>query len=563
MGLFTEMLRAGVSVVGMAGRAGARVGEDLAIRMKESRSRAPLRSRLSGVLAPGDHPGDSTGFMDYRGVGLPRDYPGATDAVVCVGEICHPHGSPRTPIWLGWSTLNRHTAVVAPTGSGKTISVIAPWISDAIDAGISVVALDVKGDLLEEVYRIRGGRKIAAPIRQWDISSRRPHSLSWNPLEEVGDENALQALVTALLGEVDTRAENRYFQERDHRWLGGLLKTTITGIPNPTLEMVHALLLDRSTLNRFTKALPEAAVNIGDLVTMPDTDYGLATAGLTNALAWTTHGNARAATESSEFTVQQCLSDGGLTIVGASVGAGLPPRAAAASFIGMLRMEMFRGFTGYRSPTLLVLDEVDKYADRIDLSALLDLARGANVGIVLATQNVDQLGKDDGEVATRLGNCATVIVLPGASDRSARYLSGRLGKHTVETITYSVDARGRRIPTSSVETVDVLGSREIMHPPLGEWTGILYSKPVSSKPFLVDFTREVSDAMPVGERDLGVGLAPVSYEEKSAVISTEEGKPSLTGRGLSIGSKKPEAVEGRPTEETSPRLKGSLLKESK
>ena len=492
MGTLFNSFRAGTSVLSWIGRTSNAVGESLAVRAADTRSRASWRARRSGVLAPGDHPGGATGFLDYRGVGLPADYPGTSDAVVRVGEICHPHGNPRTALWLGWKTLNRHAAVIAPTGSGKTISVIAPWISEAIDVGITVVALDVKGDLLDEVRRVRGCRPLPPTVRQWDISHRHATSARWNPLDEVADEDALQSLVTALLGEVDPNSEHKHFQERDHRWLGGLIRLVMAGVPSPTLEVVHALLHDRSSLRKFAYSLPADAMNVADLVSMPDSDYGLATAGLSNALAWTTHGHARDVTAVSDFSVSDCLSDGGLTIVGASVGSGLPPRAAAASFVGMLRSRMLSGFGRDRPPVLLVLDEVDKYADRIELSALLDLARAANVGIVLGLQNVDQLGRDVGEVETRLGNCATLIVLPGATDRTAQYLASRLGKHTVETVTYAVDARGRRVPTTSSERVEVLGTREIMHPPLGEWTAILYSKPLSAKPFLVDLTREVA-----------------------------------------------------------------------
>lgn len=543
MGSIFNSFRAGASMLSWAGRSGAALGDSLAVRTADARSRASWRARRSGILAPGDRPGGATGFLDYRGLGLPRDYPGASDAVVRVGDICHPHGSPRIPMWLGWGTLNRHAAVIAPTGSGKTISVMAPWISEAIDVGITVVAVDVKGDLLDEVQRVRGGRPLSTTVRRWDISRRHAASAAWNPLDEVEDENALQSLVTALLGEVDTKSEHKHFQERDHRWLGGLLSLVIAGIPNPTLEMVHALLLDRSSLRKFASAFPRDAINVSDLLSMPDGDYGLATAGLSNALTWTTHGNARTATERSDFSLDECLTDGGFTIVGAPVGSGLPPRAAAAAFVGMLRNHMFAGFSSGRPPVLLVLDEVDKYADRIELSALLDLARGANVGIVLGLQNVDQLGHDAGQVETRLGNCATLIVLPGATDRTAKYLAGRLGQHTVETMTYGIDPHGRRVPTASTEHIDVLGTREIMHPPLGEWTAVVYSKPLSPKPFLVDLTRELVPAAPPSSLTARVERSPDDRKmpEISPDITHHDGVegssgPTLKGRGLAIGS---------------------------
>lgn len=564
MGFLFNTFRAGASMFSWAGRTGATLGDGLAVRTADARSRASRRARRSGVLAPGDRPGGATGFLDYRGVGLPHDYPGCSDAVVRVGDICHPHGNPRTPMWLGWGTLNRHAAVIAPTGSGKTISVMAPWISEAMDVGITVVAVDVKGDLLDEVRRVRGGRPLPPVVRRWDISRRHAASVAWNPLDEVRDENALQSLVTALLGEVDPKSEHKHFQERDHRWLGGLLRLVIAGIPDPTLEMAHALLKDRASLRRFASSLPGDAVNVSDLVSMPDGDYGLATSGLLNALAWTTHGVARAATERSDFSVDECLSDGGLTIVGAPVGSGVPPRAAAAAFVGMLRNHMFSGFGGDRSPVLLVLDEVDKYADRIELSALLDLARAANVGIVLGLQNVDQLGRDAGEVETRLGNCATLIVLPGATDRTAKYFASRLGQHTVETVTYGVDAHGRRVPTTSAEHVDVLGTREIMHPPLGEWTALVYSKPLSPKPFLVDLTRDVAPKAPTdaieAERDGLEPPEPTSARSARPRVEITEGS-SLKGRGLAIGAGVSESASPLAhADHSSSALKGKLAR---
>jgi type IV secretory pathway TraG/TraD family ATPase VirD4 len=486
MGLFSAWAKATGASIWWANRAGTNLGQSLALGRERAKANPGSRARKMGILAPGDAPGVAGGYLDYRGIGLPNEYPQITDAVMRLGEVIHPHGRSSWPAWVGWKTINEHVAIVGPPGSGKTV-LLATSIVGALSAGMSVVAVDTKGDLLAEIKRVRGDVKLGVPVRRWDIAETRDRVMSWNPLDEIEDDSTLQAVVTGLLGEVNINSKDLHFQKRDHRWLKGLLRLTRISISKASLATSYALLLDQNQLAAYVAAHPNHSKEIIDLVSLSPQDFSLATAGLANALSWADQITPARMTATSDFSAKDCMDYGGLTIIGSRMSAGEPAYAAAAAFLGVLRTRIFSRFGSSEWPTILVLDEVPKYADRIELSSLLDLSRGADVGILLGLQNVDQLG-DAGNISTQLGNCGTVIILSGSTEKTARFMASRCGEHTVKTVSMSVDAHGRSVPTTSNVTIPILGTREIMQPPLGEYVGIIHSRGLCAKPFLVDFT---------------------------------------------------------------------------
>lgn len=88
-------------------------------------------------------------FLDYREALLPRDLLPIQQGDFSLGRTVHPQKGPSQPCALSWAELNLHVAVIGPSGSGKTANVLVPWLVAGTEAGLNVIAIDVRGDLLQ------------------------------------------------------------------------------------------------------------------------------------------------------------------------------------------------------------------------------------------------------------------------------------------------------------------------------------------------------------------------------------------------------------------------------
>ncbi len=169
-------------------------------------------------------------------------------------------------------------------------------------------------------------------------------------------------------------------------------------------------------------------------------------------------------------------------------------------FYAMLRSVTFKeGFGRDGLPNAWIIDEAATLADRIALDDTLATARSANVGIVMALQDVTHFGNE--EKQTRyLANCKTMITLRDVSEKTGTFLSKRLGSHTVQRVSTSLDTRGRHMPQVSSASVLILGQSEIASTPTEFGTyaatvhrlalGPLCNPPaVTNQPFVVDLQR--------------------------------------------------------------------------
>ena len=68
---------------------------------------------------------------------------------------------------------------------------------------------------------------------------------------------------------------------------------------------------------------------------------------------------------------------------------------------------------------LFVIDEAAQIADRVDIAQLMEVARSAGVGVVVALQDAAKL-RDENDRSSILSNAATFAILPGASPLERR-----------------------------------------------------------------------------------------------------------------------------------------------
>jgi hypothetical protein len=178
-------------------------GSALSTGAERASIRRAAKIAASGVLAPGDPdppPSGPTDYYDYRGVAMPRELKGLAGGPFSLGRVIDPRRGPTRDIGLPLEVLQRHAAVIGPTGGGKTKSVLVPWIASALRLGHCVVAVDIAGDLLDDlaIHRAATG-PLGASVAKWDYADPN-HSLGWNWLASLDDDEAVVAAVEAIHG---------------------------------------------------------------------------------------------------------------------------------------------------------------------------------------------------------------------------------------------------------------------------------------------------------------------------------------------------------------------------
>ena len=219
--------------------AAERITTGIAQAVGRSSVRPSRRAIRTGILAPGDSPpsGTTQSFLDYREVLLPQQLGCLSAGQYQIGSVRHPQLGEQNsyPVFLDINDLARHSAIVGPSGAGKTYSLIAPWICSSASLGLSAVAVDAKGDLLLEMAgaKKRMGVNATFPLIRWDVLDPR-ESASWNPLAEVDSPAAAAQLANAFLGESsDSDHAGKYFSERDNRWLRGAILLAVRAFRHP------------------------------------------------------------------------------------------------------------------------------------------------------------------------------------------------------------------------------------------------------------------------------------------------------------------------------------------
>jgi type IV secretory pathway TraG/TraD family ATPase VirD4 len=462
----------------------------------------PFGADQTGLLAPGAPPpppnflGD---VFDYRGAAPLGDVSNLQRQPIPVGRVVDlDRQEPATPIGFPFVLLQRHVAIIGPTGSGKTVGLVVPWIDAALRAGYAVVAGDVKGNLREALARyVQRRGKIGVPMRRWDY--RDPgRSRSWHWISELTDERAVDGALTALFGEQDREAKiDPFFKRRDYRALRGLLKfaPSIRSPNTLTVADLLALLKDQDAVARLVDRHPRApgATDLDLAATMDAHDYERAISGAREVLTLLNTSAFIQATSRVDLRLDEVIDGPGLLLVGSPTDEDPLGQAAAGLMFNSIAHRLYRryqsGQQGY--PVLLIVDEAPRIASQFDFERPLSIARGANVSIVLAMQAVSQFEEDKRDAI--FGGLGTVITLGGVGHTTAEYVSKRYGERQSQRYGFNDPGMFNSVGASLItETVPVLATREIMQLPFGEHPAIVHVNaagiPVTRRPIVTDLT---------------------------------------------------------------------------
>lgn len=470
-----------------------------ALLVKREAMVTPTGERVLGptdrdrLLVPTDN------YLDYRGLATEREIIALREGDLPLGYYVSPYGEEGSPLFLPMHLLYRGCLIVGPTGSGKTESLVIPWILSLLERGASVVTVDVKGELYERLAP--GVEDLGGRVWYWCCGDYR--SQAWNWLENLQDGRDVEAAVQSILGRKNPYDPQPFFYERDYRWLRTLIQIAHTAYGQTgTPQQLYRLVSDREQINDLFFRLPPLRryeYEIADLMRFPEEEYSKAVSGLLNALHLFNDTDVIRITERSDFLLDEIDDQPTLLIIGAPLADAQRSEILSSLILSHLFNVVYRRFQGREGsrgcPLFFIIDEAARLKNRIPYEEVLSVVRAAGVGICLVVQDISQFGYELEREAI-LANCATMILLRGCSPTTAQAFSKRLGQRQ-QRILIESETKGfwnilpnQRMKSVQEVTVPVLGEQEIMYPPkvCGRFCAIVQVQPISPYPFLVNLT---------------------------------------------------------------------------
>ena len=388
---FEAWLRAGrfVRATPFFQRAGLGAAEAAPRRAPEPEAAGVHAPRQDGVATEPAPPAVAPG-KDRPRADRPRDEPDAASSEIPVG---HRAGAGGEPVALPIRLLPRHTAIIAGSGSGKTV-LLRRLVEEAALAGIPAIVIDPNNDLsrLGEPWPERPERFTAADDAKAAAYRARVEVVVWTPGVHAGNPMFLSAMPD-FRGLGEDRDERQQAVEMAAETLGplaGARKELQRGVLADALRLFAAngggdlaaftaLLADLpEDVSRIREAEKLAAGMADQLHAAVATNPLLKAEGATLDPATLFYGRDPARTRISVINL-----------------AGLGSDAAREDFVNRLQMALFGWIKRNPSPRglLYVVDEAQTFlpAQRQALSLgsgikLVAQARKYGLGMIVATQ---------------------------------------------------------------------------------------------------------------------------------------------------------------------------------
>jgi type IV secretory pathway TraG/TraD family ATPase VirD4 len=334
-----------------------------------------------------------------------------------------------------------HCHVLGPTGSGKSLSVLWPWMRQDLACGRSFTLIEPKGDLADLVRRAALGAA-GTVVRLDPMRIGCPH---WNLF--AGDGAAAGEGLALALEQVDPSGHP--FYRTVGRVLLVQLTRAMTAAMGPEASLRHLLqaLRDPAERRRMARAsrLPEVEAyletDFGQLSATRQRELSLGLAHRLEAL-WLHPGLRAMLSPPYDFTLDELLHAGPAWLLASFSPAhlGQGARAAGTLLWHLLIQAVYRLDP---SPTLrhtLYLDEFHQYVSA-DVGDVLALVRGYGLSLVLAHQDMAQLTPDLQAAVT--ANARSRLLLGGTAWIDARHFEQEATPHRFPQLRYL--PRGRAV----------------------------------------------------------------------------------------------------------------------
>jgi hypothetical protein len=304
-----------------------------------------------------------------------------------------------------------HCHVIGPTGSGKSTTVLLPWMQQDIEQGQSFTLIEPKGDLADRV-RADAIRHHGLLLR---LDPTRPGSPHWNPL--AGDGAAAGEGLALALDQLDP-AGHPFYQT-----VGRVLLVQVS-------RAVRAARGPDGSLEDVLRALREPAWRAGlvqeagipEVQAYLEEDFARLTParqkelqlGLSHRLeALFLHPGLRAMLSPPfDFALDEVVAGDAVRLLASFPASdlGRGARAAGTLLWHLLVQSIYRQGPSPQLRHVLYLDEFHQYVSE-DLSDVLAMVRGYGLSVVLAHQDMAQLSRPLQAAVT--ANARSRIILGG------------------------------------------------------------------------------------------------------------------------------------------------------
>jgi hypothetical protein len=338
-----------------------------------------------------------------------------------IGDSNFP-GDPR-PLALDTQARLRHVQVLGPTGTGKSTLLVNMAVQD-LEAGLGVVLLDPKGDLVQSVL------ERMPPRRRGEVIVLDPADTTWpvglNPLESVDDDHA-EVVVENLVGLFKSLYRSSWGPRLDDILRAALL--TLAGAKGTTLCEVPLILTDPGYRRRLVGSLDDP-VGLesfwGWYEALSEPERAMAVGPVLNKVrAFTMRPRVRSIIGQSQpkLNLRDILESGKVLLV--SLASGLLGDEAAALLGALVVAELWNAtlaraaqHSDNRHPVMAYLDEWQNFLHLpTPMASVLAEARGLGLGIVLAHQHLGQLPEEARNAVAANALSKVVFQLPAGDAR--------------------------------------------------------------------------------------------------------------------------------------------------
>lgn len=359
-----------------------------------------------------------------------------------------------------------HTAIFAPTGTGKGVSIAVPYL---LTCDESCVVVDLKGELCRltaEHRRKQFGNQIVT-IDPFHVVTNTPDS--YNPLDSIDADHPFAldqciALAKALVVRTPDEKEPHWNDNAEARIAGTTGLVVQYGSRNGlrSLQTVLDLFSSPERVVESVRAMQESDVWGGALARMGgqaahqvDREMHSILSTVCRHLRWLNTPAVSAVTETTSFD-PTLINNGKITIYLVLPVEHLRALSALMrTWLTSFLMQVVRGGIKNTRNVHFIVDEAAALGNLEILEDALDKFRGFSVRLQLYYQSLGQLKKcfPNGQDQVVLSN-TTQIFFAVNEVASAEYISTRCGDHTV-----IVESGGTSYGTSSQDSMGVQPSQ--------------------------------------------------------------------------------------------------------
>jgi|SRR5579884_3263431 len=339
-----------------------------------------------------------------------------------------------------------HTAVFAPSGAGKNVSVVEPFLFTSEE---SAFVTDIKGENAELTGRFREevfGHKIMR-LDPWHLTTDKP--ARWNVLDliKTDDPEALdkaRALAEAIV-EKNPNDQQPHWPKKAQDFIAGAIAAVTHFCPPElrSLQQVAEILADKTLLAQVIEKMKQSTAH-GGLLARKGYEMSASADKELDGILSTANQSLAFLSTPAVMESTKCTSDFDLSALYEGKGATIYtiiPLQYLKSHAALMRLWV-TAFTKYvvsrgiknARPVHVILDEcaavMAGHGDTLD--EMLTVGRGFNMKVTAIFQSMAQLKKlfPPGQEGVLLAN-ASLLFFAVNEVEDAKYVASRLGEETI------------------------------------------------------------------------------------------------------------------------------------